>query len=39
MSGSSTRIEGEPAVGLEAELNGTVVGDTIVASEVEIRDT
>jgi len=35
---SEAEIEGEPAVGLEAELRGAVVDDTIVASEVEIRE-
>ena len=35
---SGTEIEGEPAVGLEAEVKGTVVDDTIVASEVEIEE-
>ena len=36
---SGVDIEGEPAVGLEAEVKGTVVDDTIVASEVEIKET
>ena len=35
---SGADIEGEPAVGLEAEVEGTVVDDTIVASEVEIKE-
>jgi len=35
---SGADIEGEPAVGLEAEVKGTVVNDTIVASEVEIKE-
>jgi len=35
---SGVDIEGEPAVGLEAEVKGTVVDDTIVASEVEIKE-
>ncbi|MFQ5996768.1 MAG: DUF4382 domain-containing protein, partial [Dehalococcoidales bacterium] len=35
---SEAEIEGEPAVGLEAEVEGTVVGDTIVASKVEIKE-
>jgi len=33
---SNAKIKGEPAVGLEAKVKGTVVDDTIVASEVEI---
>jgi len=36
---SGAEIEGEPAVGLEAEVKGTVVDNTIVASEVEIKET
>jgi len=36
---SGADIEGEPEVGLEAEVKGTVVNDTIVASEVEIKET
>ncbi len=36
---SQAEIEGEPAVGLLAEIEGTVVGDTIMASEVEIKET
>ncbi len=35
---SGAEIEGEPAVGLEAEVKGTVVDDIIVASEVEIEE-
>ena len=35
---SEAEIEGEPAVGLEAEVEGIVVDDTIVASEVEIKE-
>jgi len=35
---SGAEIEGEPAVGLEAEVEGAVVDDTIVASKVEIRE-
>jgi len=35
---SGADIEGEPAVGLEAEVKGTVVDSTIVASEVEIKE-
>ena len=35
---SEAEIEGEPAVGLQAEVKGTVVDDTIVASEVEIEE-
>ena len=31
-------IEGEPAVGLEAKGRGIVVDDTIVVSEVEIKE-
>jgi hypothetical protein len=34
---SGAVIEGEPAVGLEAEVKGTMVDHTIVASEVEIK--
>ena len=36
---SGAEIIGEPAVGLQAELKGTVVDDTIMASEVEIKET
>ena len=35
---SEAEIEGEPAVGLEAKVRGIVVDDTIVASEVEVRE-
>ena len=35
---SGAEIEGEAAGGLEAEVKGTVVDDTIVASEVEIEE-
>ena len=35
---SGVEIEGEAAVGLEAEVKGTVVDDTIVATEVEIKE-
>jgi hypothetical protein len=35
---SEAEIDGEPEVGLEAEVKGTVVDDTIVASEVEIEE-
>jgi len=35
---SGADIEGEPEEGLEAEVKGTVVDDTIVASEVEIKE-
>ena len=35
----AAEIEGEPVVGLEAKVKGTVVDGTIVASEVEIRGT
>ena len=35
---SGAEIEGEAAVGLEAEVTGTVVDDTIIASEVEIEE-
>ncbi len=35
---SEAVIEGEPAVGLEAEVKGIVVDDTIITSEVEIRE-
>ncbi len=34
---SEAEIEGEPAVGLQAKIEGTVVDNTIVASEVEIK--
>ena len=35
---SEAEIEGEPAVGLQAEVKGAVIDDTIVASEVEIEE-
>ena len=35
---SEAEIEGEPAVGLQAEIEGTVVDNIIVASEVEIKE-
>ena len=35
---SGAVIEGEAAAGLDAEVKGTVVDDTIVASEVEIKE-
>ena len=35
---SEAEIEGEPAVGLQAEVKGIVVDDTIIASEVEIKE-
>lgn len=35
---SEAEIEGEPAVGLKAEVEGTIVDSTIVASEVEIKE-
>ena len=35
---SGAEIEGEPEVGLKAEVKGTVTDDTIVASEVEIKE-
>ena len=35
---SEAEIEGEPAVGLQAEVEGIVVDDTIVASEVDIKE-
>jgi len=35
---SGADIEGEPAVGLEAKVEGTVVGDSVLASKVEIRE-
>jgi len=36
---SEAEIEGDPAVGLEAEVTGTVVEDkTIKASEVKIKE-
>ena len=34
---SNADIDGKPEVGLKAEVEGTVVDDTIVASEVEIK--
>ncbi|MFC1951808.1 DUF4382 domain-containing protein [Chloroflexota bacterium] len=36
---SNAEVDGEPAVGLEAEIKGTVVDDTIVASEAEVEET
>ncbi len=38
MDVSGADIEGEPAMGLEAEVEGIVVDGTIVASEVEIKE-
>jgi len=35
---SGADIEGEPAVDLEAEVNGIIEGDTIIASKVVIRE-
>ena len=35
---SGAEIEGEAAVGFEAEVKGTVVDDTIMATEVEIKE-
>ena len=35
---SEAEIEGEPAVGLQAEVEGNIVDETIVASEVEIKE-
>ena len=35
---SEAEVEGEPAVGLEAEGRGITVDDTIMASEVEIEE-
>ncbi|MFC2067175.1 DUF5666 domain-containing protein, partial [Chloroflexota bacterium] len=35
---SEADIEGDPAVGLEVEVKGTVVDDTIVASRVEVEE-
>ena len=35
---SEAEIEGEPAVGLQARVEGTVVDDTILANEVEIKE-
>jgi len=35
---SEAEIKGEPAVGLQAEVEGTVVDNTIMASEVEIKE-
>ena len=35
---SGAEIEGEPDVGLEAEVEGVVEGDTIIASEIEIKE-
>lgn len=36
---SKAKIKGDAAEGLEAEVEGTVVGDTIFASKVEIKET
>jgi len=36
---SGAEIEGEPEVGLQVEIEGTVVDNIIVASEVEIKET
>jgi hypothetical protein len=36
---SEAEIEGEPAIELQAEIEGTVVDDVIIASEVEIKET
>jgi len=33
---SQADIEGDPEVGLEVKITGTLVDDTIIASEVEI---
>ena len=35
---SEAEIDGEPAVGLEAEVKGVMDGDTVIASEVEIKE-
>ncbi len=35
---SDAEIDGEPAVGLEAEVKGVMDGDTIIASDVEIKE-
>ena len=35
---SGAEIKGEPAVGLQAEIEGTVVDDVIIATEVEIKE-
>ena len=35
---SGAEIEGEPVVGLEAQVQGILVDGTIVASELEIRE-
>jgi len=35
---SGAEIEGEPDVGLEAEVEGVVEGDVVIASEVEIKE-
>jgi len=35
---SEAEIEGEPAVGLQAEVEGTMVDDIIMASKVEIKE-
>ncbi len=35
---SEAEIDGEPAVGLEAEVEGVMDGDTVIASEVEIKE-
>jgi len=36
---SGAEIEGEPAVGLKAEVEGTEVDDTILASKVDVEET
>jgi len=36
---SEAEIKGEPAVDLQAEIEGTVADDIIIASEVEIKET
>ncbi len=35
---SEAEIEGEPAVGLEAEVKGILVGDVIVAREIGVKE-
>ena len=36
---SQAEIDGKPAVGLQVEIEGTVVDDTILADEVDIKET
>ena len=36
---SSAEVEGEPEVGLEAEVKGVLVDDTIIAGEVKVKES